>query len=108
MTLPREALLELFGGAGGEGPAASAGDVRPDASVDLTVSDLAQAFGRSPSTIRQWLQSEQLDGYKLFGREWRVTPNAVAAFQERQRLGRAHPPRTERRTPSLSDWRSIR
>ncbi|OLC08939.1 MAG: hypothetical protein AUH42_00245 [Gemmatimonadetes bacterium 13_1_40CM_70_11] len=106
VALPREELLELLGGpadAGGATAAAAAAE----APMDLTVAEVATLFQRAPSTVRQWLESGQLEGYKLFGREWRVTRAAVAALQERQRQG------GDRRGPvpsagSLADWRKLR
>src|SRR6266849_1899342 len=57
VTLPREALLDVLGGGGGDGAAATGSDGPPAVAVDLTVTDLAQRFRRHPSTIRQWLES---------------------------------------------------
>src|SRR2546428_2812586 len=95
VTLPREALLDVLGGRGGDGAAATGGDGSPPVAVDLTVTDLAQRFRRHPSTIRQWLESGRLEGYKLFGREWRVALAPVAAFQDQQ----SHGPEREGRLP---------
>ncbi|HED03242.1 MAG TPA: helix-turn-helix domain-containing protein [Candidatus Fraserbacteria bacterium] len=37
----------------------------------LTTQDLAELFGRSPATIRYWLQRRHLNRYgKRFGRDW--------------------------------------
>ena len=108
VTLPREALLAVLGGGGGDGPAATAGDGPAAVAVDLTVSDLAQLFRRHPSTIRQWLESGRLEGYKLLGREWRVPAAAVAAFQDRQRQAQERRASAGRGTPSLADWRKSR
>jgi excisionase family DNA binding protein len=112
VALPREALLEVLGGTVRanepvERPVKRSVEVSVQVPVDLTVAELAQRFRRSPSTVRQWLGSGQLEGYKLFGREWRVTPAAVAAFQESQRQGQAHRPGSDRRGPSLADWRKV-
>ena len=107
VTLPREALLEVLGGGRGDGAAATGGDGPPAVAVDLTVTDLAQRFRRHPSTIRQWLESGRLEGYKLFGREWRVPLTAVAAFQDRQRDGRERGGSPARDAPSLGDWRKV-
>ena len=107
VTLPREALLAVLGGGGGDGPAATAGDGPAAVAVDLTVSDLAQLFRRHPSTIRQWLESGRLEGYKLFGREWRVPLAAVAAFQDQQSHGPEREGSLARGAPSLGDWRKV-
>lgn len=108
VTLPREALLDVLGGGGGDGAAATRGDGPPAVAVDLTVTDLAQRFRRHRSTIRQWLESGRLEGYKLFGREWRVPLGAVAAFQERQREGQERSESPRRGALSLRDWRKVR
>src|SRR2546425_13109605 len=105
VTLPREALLGVLGGGGGD--RAAGGDGSPLVAVDLTVTDLAQWFRRHPSTIRQWLESGRLEGYKLLGREWRVPLAAVAAFQDQQRHGRERRNSPARGAPSLADWRTV-
>src|SRR5712692_532022 len=105
VTLPREALLDVLGGGGGD--RAAEGDGSPQVAVDLTVTDLAQRFRRHPSTIRQWLESGRLEGYKLFGREWRVPLAAVAAFQDQQRFGSGSDSAVKNRT-SLGDWRKVK
>ena len=105
VTLPREALLDVLGGGAGDGAAATGGGGAPAVAVDLTVADLAQRFRRHPSTIRQWLESGRLEGYKLFGREWRVPLTALAAFQDRQRQVRERGGSPARGAPSLGDWR---
>ncbi len=107
VTLPREALLDVLGGGGGDGAVASEGDGSPAVTVDLTVTDLAQRFRRHPSTIRQWLESGRIEGYKLFGREWRVPLAAVAAFQDQQRHGLERRSSPARAAPSLADWRTV-
>ena len=107
VTLPREALLDVLGGGGVDGAAAIGGDGPPPVAVDLTVTDLAQRFGRHPSTIRQWLEAGRLEGYKLFGREWRVPLAAVAALQDQQRHGREGRSCPTRGGPSLADWRNV-
>ena len=107
VTLPREALLDVLGGRGGDGAAATGGDGSPPVAVDLTVTDLAQRFRRHPSTIRQWLESGRLEGYKLFGREWRVPLAAVAAFQDQQSHGPEREGSLARGAPSLGDWRKV-
>jgi excisionase family DNA binding protein len=108
VTLPREGLLDVLGGPAGDGEVAIRSDGPHATAVDLTVTDLAQRFGRHPSTIRQWLESGQLEGYKLLGREWRVPAVAVAAFQDRQRQAQERRASPGRGTPSLADWRKSR
>src|SRR2546422_11243365 len=105
VTLSREALLDVLGGGGGDRVAG--GDGSPPVAVDLTVTGLAQRFRRHPSTIRQWLESGRLEGYKLFGREWRVPLAAVAAFQDQQSHGPEREGSLARGAPSLGDWRKV-
>jgi len=110
VTLPREALLDVLGGGRGgrgDGAAATGGDEPAAVAVDLTVTDLAQRFRRHPSTIRQWLEAGRLEGYKLFGREWRVPLAAVAAFQDQQSHGPEREGSLARGAPSLGDWRKV-
>ena len=107
VTLSREALLDVLGEGRGVGAVATGGDGPPAVAVDLTVTDLAQRFRRQPSTIRQWRESGRLEGYKLFGREWRVPLTAVAAFQDRQRQGREREGSPASGAPSLGDWRKL-
>jgi len=57
----------------------------PSISGDLTVEDVASAVRRAPSTIRRWLISGALRGYKLNRRDWRVTRAALEEYLERQR-----------------------
>ena len=77
LTLPREALLEALGEVGGTT------DVG-----DLTVSQVAERFGRCESTVRSWLAAGILRGYRLRGREWRVPAAALAEFEQAEREGR--------------------
>lgn len=73
----------------------------------LTVQEVAEELGRSPSCIRGWLGSGELDGFKLNGREWRVPREAVREFMDRQRdeAGPARGRVPSRRTGELSEWR---
>jgi excisionase family DNA binding protein len=78
--------------------------------ADLTVAELARLFGRKPSSVRGWLEAGLLEGYKLNGREWRVTPAAVEAFQDRQRDGKRSEGSVagDRPAGGLRDWRNVR
>ena len=103
--VPRDWLLEqLTGLSGPQGLPAPA----PPTLVDLTIRDLAQAFGKRPSTVRAWVERGDFPGaYKLHDKEWRVPTSAVEAFQDRQRM-RAGPRRCTESAPRLSQWRSLR
>ena len=73
--------------------------------ADLTVPELAKRFGRAASTIRSWLESGALRGYKLRGREWRVSAAAIAEFQVVEREGRPRKPTSQRGVTRLDAWR---
>ncbi len=69
--------------------------------VDLTIRDLAQLFGKQPSTVRSWVERGDFPGaYKLHGKEWRVPVSAVDSFQNRQRRAKSD--------TRLSAWRRVR
>lgn len=70
-------------------------------SGDLPVEDVAAHFHRSPSTVRGWLIAGNLKGYKLNGRDWRVTRAAVREYEEAQRE-----PDPEPEPVDISAWRS--
>ena len=71
------------------------------ARVDLTIRDLAQLFGKQPSTVRSWVERGDFAGaYKLHGKEWRVPESGVEAFQNRQRRAKSD--------TRLSAWRRVR
>jgi len=70
------------------------------ARVDMTIRDLAQLFGKQPSTVRGWVERGDFPGaYKLHGKEWRVPVNAVDSFQNRQRRAKSD--------ARLSAWRRV-
>lgn len=100
VTLPREGWLALVD----ESPAAEEAGTEAGG-VDGTVAEVAQRFGRAPSTVRGWLDAGVLHGYKLFGREWRIPAASVTAFQAAQRgVRRATPP--DLPASSLDTWRA--
>lgn len=102
----REWLLALL--AATDTPAATMAD------PDLTVHDLAERFGRRPSTIRTWVEAGRFPGaYRFQNREWRVPAAGVAAFEagarDRPRPRRdgmtVAPPRADRTVVDLGTWR---
>ena len=96
--VPRDWLLEQLSGAP---PAAAEPDAAPGTLVDLTIGDLAQLFGKRPSTVRAWVERGDFTGaYKLHGKEWRIPVASVASFQNRQ--GRA------KSDSGLSAWRKVK
>lgn len=83
----------------------------PDHPRDLTAEEVAALAGRSRATVARWLREGTLRGYRLHGREWRVSPGAWAEFLECQRGGGAtrepaHPSAAAR--ADLSSWRAVR
>src|SRR5687767_4309015 len=81
LTVPKEYLLELLNGP--EPPRSPAGAV---AIADLTVQDVAARFRRDASTVRLWIKQGRFPGaYRFQGREWRIPPVALAAFEDAER-----------------------
>ena len=83
---------------------------RDDAPLaDLTVEQVARELKRSPSTVRAWCSSRQLEAYKFRGREWRISRAALRKFLSREAnvrtAGQALPKRTG---ADLSAWRKNR
>ena len=73
--VPRDWLLEQLGR-----PSSTA------SAIDLTIADLAELFGKRPSTVRAWVERGDFAGaYKLHGKEWRPPASSVETFQSRQR-----------------------
>ena len=72
----------------------------------LTLEQAAEFVGRSTSTVRTWLNTEQLAGFKLNGRDWRIRESALQAFIERQEAGEHKPPTVTSETADLSEWRT--
>ncbi len=73
----------------------------------LALEEAGEVVGRSPSTIRTWANSDQLEGaFKLQGRSWRIPESAIQRFVERQQSSE-HEPRTVRNSGSvdISAWR---
>ena len=73
----------------------------------LTLEEAGEFVSRSPSTVRTWLNTGRLDGFKLSGRAWRIRESALRSFIERQESGEHEPP-TIRNSGSveLGDWRN--
>jgi excisionase family DNA binding protein len=78
--------------------------------ADLSADQVAKALGRCPSTIRGWCASGQLQGYKLRGREWRVTREALRAYQDAQRQNTIENGKGFRPGPEvdLGAWRKVK
>lgn len=100
VPVPRELVLELLAAQGPE--AWTAATVR-----DLTVPEVAAHFGRSPGTVRAWLEARRFEGaYKLRGKSWRVPPAALSRFVKQQRATK-EPSRVGRseKVVRLDAWR---
>ena len=73
----------------------------------LTLEEAGEIVGRSPSTVRTWLNTGRLDGFKLNGRTWRIRESALRSFIERQECGKHEPPTIRgSRSVELGDWRN--
>jgi excisionase family DNA binding protein len=92
----REQLLELL---------PTTGSRPTEGEPDLTVAEVGQRFKRSASTVRYWITAGKLDAYKFEGRELRVTPAALAAFESRQRMGPRTQPRRRGGPVDLGAWK---
>jgi excisionase family DNA binding protein len=89
-TLPRDTLAEWIG------------ETEPRPLADLTVPEVAAIVGRAPSTVRGWCQDGELRAYRLQGREWRITREALREFQDRQADAEALTGDDD-----LSSWRTL-
>lgn len=57
----------------------------PDDGRDLTTNEAAKILDRSPSSVRGWCASGEIDAYKFKNREWRIPHDALEAFRAQQR-----------------------
>ncbi len=83
--------------------ATSGSDPKPR--PDYTTAEIARMFDKSPQTVRDWIGKGLLEAYKLFDREWRVTPENLEKFKREQRehlrLEVVSP------EPNLGAWRKV-
>ncbi|MBA3497088.1 MAG: helix-turn-helix domain-containing protein [Gemmatimonadales bacterium] len=104
LTLPPELAIALLAGSSdAAAPPAAQG-------ADVTIADLATRFGRSPSTVRGWLEHGRFPGaYRFRSREWRIPPAGLDAFEKQERSraqAGSEPTRPARSRPAdLSAWR---
>jgi excisionase family DNA binding protein len=104
VPVPREWLLELLG----RGTPQPAPEPAGIPAADLTVDEVAQRFGRHPSTVRGWISQRMLPGaYRFRGREWRVPAAALVAFEETSRRGTPVAPVGRVPVVDISDWRRV-
>jgi excisionase family DNA binding protein len=50
----------------------------------LTVGEVAEIFNVTDYTVRVWLKSGKLNGFKPAGQQWRITQSEVVAFANKQ------------------------
>jgi len=75
---------------------------------DYTVAQVADMFGRSPQTVRDWIKAGRLRAYMFNDREYRITRTAVEEFVEEQKSGNGDASSGGRKnTANLSAWRAV-
>ena len=70
---------------------------------DLSVEEVAEQVGRAPSTVRGWLTSGALRGYKLNGRDWQVPAAALADYLAPKAVSSG----SERSKVDITAWRKV-
>lgn len=99
VTVPRAWLLEAL-----EGAEADQGDTAGPV-VDFTVGEIAARYRKAASTVRSWCERGVLPGaYRRAGREWRIPPEAVTAYEDARRRPRAI---GAGGAVDMGDWRSV-
>ena len=95
--------------------APAVGESERRACGDLTVEEVAARMHRKPSTVRGWCSAGILRSYKLQGRDWRVTEDALREFVQAQRDAATPPgeghtarPRVRASAADLGSWRRVR
>ena len=73
---------------------------------DLTVEEVAEEMGRAPSTVRGWLITGALRGYKLNGRDWRVPRPALRDYVTART--ETNDPPSEGGEVDITAWRRVR
>ena len=73
--------------------------------ADYTVAEVAERFGKAPQTVRDWIKDGKLPAYRFMGKQWRITPAALAEFEEHQRSGKQSKP-GPRKPVDLGAWRN--
>ncbi len=74
---------------------------------DLTVKAIAKETGRALSTVRVWLISGALCGYKLNGRDWRVSRDSLRKYLDAQSNQATETP-GEVGKVDITAWRRVR
>ena len=98
MTLTRSDLVALLDN--------HVADVASAPSRDLTVEEVAHETRRAPSTVRGWLISGELRGYKINNRDWRVPRPALQEYL----TGESAEPSAGEEEPmdDIGAWRRVR
>ena len=74
---------------------------------DLTVEEVADETSRAPSTVRGWLISEALRGYKFNNRDWRVSRDSLREYLNAQSTQATETP-GEVGKVDITAWRKLR
>ncbi len=72
---------------------------------DLTVEEVAEETGRAPSTVRGWLISGALRGFKLNNRDWRIPRPALRDYLTAQTD--TSDPSLETGEVDITAWRKV-
>ena len=80
---------------------------KPDEPLaDLTVEQVADLYGRTPQAVRSWIRNGRLAAYKLNGREYRSTREALEDFRKKRQKKTAHR-LCKRKSVDLGAWRRL-
>lgn len=82
-----------------------AGGVIATSAQELTVDAVAEQMRKAPSTVRGWLISGDLRGYKLNNREWRMPRSALRDYIARQ--AETGHQATETAEVDIAEWRKV-
>lgn len=77
----------------------------PQGEGDMTLAQVASEVGRATSTVRSWLNSGRLKGYKLCNRDWRIPRRSLQAFLDAQGRGVAQDA-VQSGAVDWADWKS--
>ena len=83
------------------------GETAITAAQDLTVEEVAEEMRRAPSTVRGWLNSKALRGYKLNNRDWRIPRTALRDYLDAQATQEDEPARRVGKV-DITAWRKVR
>lgn len=75
-----------------------------DRLAPLTVAEVAEVMDRSTSTVRGWLASGELEGFRV-GREWRVRPEAIEDYYAKAEATHREDSEPDAEDADLGAWR---